>query len=149
MVPPKRVTLCHQQPLRQSHFGPTRHLSTKALAAGCLRTDAVAPVGDFGTKIRWIRSSTAMDQTGFAEAVGISRKTVGSWENEDVAPQRSNLKLLASYLDIPVDELVAFLAGSGRLVTIPAPMRHWFDVPRISNETTLGELSKLAGGSCG
>ncbi len=86
-----------------------------------------------------------MNQAAFADAVGVSAKSIGSWENEDVFPQRNTLELLASYCDVPVDELVAFLSGKGRLATIPAPMRTWFVEPITARlgRRTLSDLRML------
>lgn len=85
-----------------------------------------------------------MDQRAFGEATGISEQTIGALERGEREPYRSTVALLAEFLEVPVDELVAFLAGTGALRTIPRPMRTWIDVPRVTGKTTLAELGRMA-----
>ena len=100
---------------------------------------------DAGVKARWIRCSTGLDQRSFAEAVGVSRKTIGALERGEREPYRSTIDLLAAYLEMPGDELEAFLYGKDRLVTIPASMRKWFMPPITSRmaKRTLSDLQML------
>lgn len=142
----EQAASCHKPSVCQDNFYPLHQLSTGRVALGGSRGDCTARVGDFSDRIKWLRVSAAMDQKDFADALGLNRKTIGLWENEDVSLQRNTLALLASFFDVPIDEITDFLSGTAPLRTIPRPMRTWIQVDRVSNATTVGELSKLAGG---
>lgn len=145
MVPPSKLELCADSPSTQPSVCAKPELSTIRLATGEAVGDSGRPVSGYGVKLKWLRASTGLTQEAFADAVGVSSRSLSVWENETNPPSRSNLKLIARHFGIPLAELADFLEGNGHLVTIPTPMRDWLAVPRISNETTLGELSKLAG----
>lgn len=147
MVPSEHARLPTVPASCQEQANSSNTLSGVSLAPGVPRTDSGPRMGDLGVRLRWIRCSTAMDQAAFGNAVGISEQTIGALERGEREPYRSTVVLLAEFLEVPVDELVAFLAGTGALRTIPKPMRTWIDVPRVTSKTTLGELSKLAGGT--
>lgn len=145
MVPPSSLELCADSPSTQPQTRVKPELSTIGLVTGGAGGDSGRPVSGYGVKLKWLRSSTGLTQEAFADVVGVASRSLSVWENETNPPSRSNVKLIARHFGIPPAELADFLEGTGHLVTIPTPMRDWLAVPRISNETTVGELSKLAG----
>lgn len=146
MCPPKNTALCQQRTYCQGRKFAQGQLSTKGVAIIANKPDARAVMSEFGIKIKWLRHSTRMDQIPFGDAINVHRETIRKWEKGEVLPQSNNLKELARHLDMPLDELTSFLLANGKLKTIPKQIRDWFEIPNISNQTTLGELSEIAGG---
>jgi transcriptional regulator with XRE-family HTH domain len=83
-------------------------------------------VGSGGMKIRWIRAATGMDQATFAQAIGVSDRTIVDWETNRASPRAGSIRSLAAFLDLPGDDLKAFLNGTAPLKRLPAPMRKFF-----------------------
>lgn len=70
-------------------------------------------------RIRKIREAAGLDQTGFAEALGVSQGTVSRWEDE-TKPQKpgaNTLKQLAKFARITVDELLG-TAKAGKIAPV-------------------------------
>ena len=98
----------------------------------------------FGKRVRWIRAGTGLSQIELARKIRLSPRTLSAWESEKRRPYRSTLASLAKFIDVPIDELFAFVNNARKLTTLPKQMRRWLDVPRVTSKTTLGELGKLA-----
>lgn len=59
-----------------------------------------------GQKICRIRQSKGMTQANLAEKVGVITQQISEWENGRRTPKTSNIKKLASALDISVSDLI-------------------------------------------
>lgn len=62
----------------------------------------------FGKKIRELRKERKITQNQLAKALNISRQAVSLWEMDKADPDIINIKLLAKYFDITIDELMDF-----------------------------------------
>lgn len=62
---------------------------------------------NFANNIRELRISRKMNQIQFGEKISYSSKAVSKWENGDVLPDITTLKMLADYFDISVDDLIS------------------------------------------
>ena len=147
MVPPRRVVLSasladlQAQTVRQSDIFPN------PIAGQALDPHPRGRMAGFGKRMRWIRAGTGLSQAGLARKIRVSVRSLNAWETEKRRPHKSTLELLAKLIDVPLDELFAFIDSPRKLTTLPKQMRRWVDVPRVTNTTTVGELSELAGGS--
>ncbi|MCI9405051.1 MAG: helix-turn-helix transcriptional regulator [Clostridia bacterium] len=61
---------------------------------------------EFSTSLRRIRNERGIVQKDVAQALNVSLKTVSHWETGYSEPSVEQLKLLAKYFDVSVDELV-------------------------------------------
>lgn len=61
-----------------------------------------------GKKIRELRKERKITQNQLAKALNISRQAVSLWEMDKADPDIINIKLLAKYFDITIDELMDF-----------------------------------------
>lgn len=57
-------------------------------------------------KIRRMRERAGLTQEQLAEKLGVSRQVVTKWENGSGMPKIENLKALADYFHVTVDELI-------------------------------------------
>lgn len=62
---------------------------------------------NFAKNIRDLRISKKMNQSQFGEKISYSSKAVSKWENGDVLPDITTLKMLADFFDITVDDLIS------------------------------------------
>lgn len=60
---------------------------------------------DFSEKIRKARDVAGLTQEELADAIGVSRRTVASYESQGVAPRKATLAKLASALKVSVKYL--------------------------------------------
>lgn len=147
VVPPKRVPLWAQPEELQAQSSRTDDVFPKPIADQGLEAHAGGRMAGYGERVRWIRAGTALSQAGLARKIRVSVRTIRAWENEERRPHRSTLELLAKLIDVPLDELYAFINSPRKLTTLPKQMRRWIEIPRVSGTTTLAELSKLAEGT--
>lgn len=59
-----------------------------------------------GSKIQTIRKQLRLNQEGLAEKIGVTRQTVGVWENNQKIPGGENLKRLSDVLGVTTDYLM-------------------------------------------
>ena len=57
-------------------------------------------------KIRLGRKNKNINQTQFAEILGVSKQTVCDWEKGRSVPKYKNLKKISKYLDTTIDSLL-------------------------------------------
>ena len=62
---------------------------------------------NFSRNIKDLRLSRKMNQIQFGEKISYSSKAVSKWENGDVIPEITTLKMLADFFDITVDDLIS------------------------------------------
>lgn len=144
MLPP-HVELCASSDRPQATGFGKSDLSTSCLAPGGCRGESAPLMSGFGPKLRWLRAAAEQTQRQFANGVGVSDRSLSIWEKGTRPPSKSNVKLLARYVGVPVDELAAFLDGQAKLTTLPKQMRRWVEPPiteRLSKKT-LAELRML------
>lgn len=79
--------------------------------------------GDLGTRIRRARERRRWKQTDLAEALGVSVRTVGSWERGEVIP-RSSLGALESVFGV---DLTTPEDRDAEVYTDPTELRIWED----------------------
>ncbi len=60
-----------------------------------------------GANIKFLRKTKNLTQQQFAEALNIKRSMVGAYEEERAKPKMDNLKRIANFFGISVDELVS------------------------------------------
>ena len=61
----------------------------------------------FGEKLRNARKEAGLSQEQLAEKLSVSRSAVAKWESDNGMPDVSNLKAMASLLNISIDYLLA------------------------------------------
>lgn len=59
------------------------------------------------TNIRFLRKKHNLTQQEFADAIGIKRSMIGAYEEDRASPKMDNMKAIANYFGISVDELVS------------------------------------------
>lgn len=59
----------------------------------------------FSDKVREAREMLGVTQQGLADMVGVSKRTIATYETEDVKPRNSTLKKLAAALQVSLDYL--------------------------------------------
>lgn len=59
------------------------------------------------TNIRFLRKKKNLTQQEFADAIGIKRSMIGAYEEDRASPKMDNMKAIANYFGISVDELVS------------------------------------------
>ena len=57
--------------------------------------------------IRFLRKKNNLTQQEFADAIGIKRSMIGAYEEDRASPKMDNMKSIANYFGISVDELVS------------------------------------------
>lgn len=62
--------------------------------------------------IKAYRRSRKLNQTRLAELVGVKQQTVSAWENDATEPTSSNLRRIASELELTTSEWQALLASA-------------------------------------
>jgi transcriptional regulator with XRE-family HTH domain len=66
------------------------------------------PDDDFGKRLRKIRVAKKMKQYELSEAMGVSPRVIGSWENNINRPNIDNLISLCKVLDVDVNSLLGY-----------------------------------------
>lgn len=61
----------------------------------------------FGERLKELRIERGLGQVELSKALGVSKGIVSMWENGLREPKMSNLILLATYFNVPID----YLAG--------------------------------------
>jgi transcriptional regulator with XRE-family HTH domain len=59
------------------------------------------------SNIRFLRKKHNLTQQEFADAIGIKRSMIGAYEEDRASPKMDNMKSIANYFSISVDELVS------------------------------------------
>ncbi len=59
------------------------------------------------TNIRFLRKKNNLTQQEFADAIGVKRSMIGAYEEDRASPKMDNMKQIANYFGISVDELVS------------------------------------------
>ena len=62
----------------------------------------------FGARLRAVRQQAGLTQRALAEAVGLEEKAISKMENANETPRFNNLVLIASALDVSMEEFFAF-----------------------------------------
>lgn len=70
-----------------------------------------------GQKIQILRTEAGLSQTQLAEALNVSRSAIAKWENDNGMPDIENLRVLADYFHMDVDQLI----DPSRELEIPKP----------------------------
>lgn len=90
-----------------------------------------------GANIKFLRKGKNLTQQEFADALNIKRSMVGAYEEERAKPKMENLKRIANFFSISVDELVSERIN-----------QKWFDdrIKRLEREQdrTAGNLKILS-----
>lgn len=129
MVPPKTRGLSTVSRGLQGHSGENMADMRKPIAQGDLGGDPGSVVAGHGERIRWLRATSGLKQEAFARAVGCSSRALGDWENEISAPRPSNVRKLARFAAVPLDEFTEFLLKGRKLTTAPKQLRKWLAPP--------------------
>lgn len=61
---------------------------------------------NFARNIKELRISRKMNQVQFGEKIHYSSKAISKWENADVLPDVTTLKMLADFFNISLDDLI-------------------------------------------
>jgi DNA-binding XRE family transcriptional regulator len=72
-----------------------------------------------GEKIKMLRQRSGLSQAQLAEALSVSRAAIAKWENDNGLPDISNLKALAEYMQVDLDELL----DETKELAKPAPIK--------------------------
>ena len=64
-------------------------------------------MGSFGQKMRITRVSRKISQTDLAEQVGVSRRSIFDYENDNAMPRKKNLQKIADALGVTVTYLTS------------------------------------------
>ena len=64
-------------------------------------------MGSFGRKMRMTRISRKISQTDLAEQVGVSRRSIFDYENDNAMPRKKNLQKIADALGVTVTYLTS------------------------------------------
>lgn len=147
MLPPKRGQLSAATADLQAQTIEKSDFVNEPVAGHGLEPHAEGRMKGFGDRLRWIRAGTGLSQVDLARKIRVSPRTLTAWESEKRRPHRSTLETLAKLIDVPIDELFAFIDSRRKLTRLPKQMRRWLDVPRISEQTTLADLNKLVRGA--
>ena len=59
-----------------------------------------------GKNLQKLRKAKNLTQEALAERVGVARQTIAKWETEESAPDLEMAGMLASVLDVALDDLV-------------------------------------------
>ena len=59
-----------------------------------------------GEKIKTFRKSRNISQEALAKALGVTFQAVSKWETNVTAPDVSLIPAIASYFEVPIDELL-------------------------------------------
>jgi len=70
-----------------------------------IQTATEAPEWTLGDRIYKTRRSTGLSQAEFAETIGISRRSLGKYENDQTVPNKAVLLSMALFAGVPVDWL--------------------------------------------
>lgn len=70
-----------------------------------IQTATEAPVWTLGDRIYKTRRSTGLNQSDFAERIGISRRSLSKYENDESTPGKAVLLSMALFAGVPVDWL--------------------------------------------
>lgn len=62
--------------------------------------------GKVGTLLALYRRQKKLNQTELAEKIGVTQKTVSTWEIGAYRPDRENIKKLAKILECPIEDLL-------------------------------------------
>ncbi len=57
--------------------------------------------------IKFLRKKKNLTQQEFADAIGVKRSMIGAYEEDRASPKMDNMKAIANYFSISVDELVS------------------------------------------
>ena len=63
---------------------------------------------DFKTRLKELRTEKGVTQIEVAKILNMSKMAVSHWENGDSEPSIEQLKILAIYFDVTVDDLIGF-----------------------------------------
>lgn len=86
--------------------------------------------------IRVRREACGLTQEQLAEAVGVSRQTIGKWEDGSCVPDLGNAVSLARELDVTLNDLVTYDESEAG-VPLPPQGKHLFGI------VTLGERGQI------
>ena len=113
--------------------------------------------------LKYLRKEHGLSQEEFAEKLNVSRQTVAKWENGDNLPDIENCKMIASYFDTTIDNLVYYsfeeqdMLGQGvdgkyifgiakvgekGQIVIPKSAREVFDINPGDRLVALGDTKK-------
>lgn len=81
--------------------------------------------------IRRLRKEKGMTQLGLAEALGVSRSLVASWEGGKSLPELGNIKYMSRLFGVPADYI---LGVSDRRYNIKVPDYFEFDLTKLNND---------------
>ena len=113
--------------------------------------------------VKYLRKEHGLSQEEFAEKLNVSRQTVAKWENGDNLPDIENCKMIASYFDTTIDNLVYYSfdeqdmhgqgvdgkyifgiakVGEKGQIVIPKSAREVFDINPGDRLVALGDTKK-------
>lgn len=85
-----------------------------------------------GENIRARRLHLGLTQEALAEQVGVSRQTVGKWEDGQATPDLANAGALAAALGVSLDDLVGYEAAASQGAPMPPAGKHIFGTVTVS-----------------
>lgn len=101
----------------------------------------------FSDRLNWVRDVTGLTQPQIAEYAGVSRQTVGAWENARGLPSSDHLRGLAVRLGVSADLLLGIsddVADSSMIVALVTDRVEQAAAQAAEVETDLTELERLA-----
>ena len=96
----------------------------------------------FGTILKKLREDNNLSQEELGEIVGVSDKTISSWEINRTEPKMEIIKLLASYFEVTIDYLIN---GDNNPHENEISLGHKIKTLRKEKGLTQEELGKLIG----
>lgn len=103
----------------------------EAKKSGKIYSSADNKASVFPTQLRKLRAKKGISQEGLSKILGVSKSTLGLWENGDTLPDAKSLRDLAMYFQVSTDYLVG-------LSKIPSTDK---DLEAICNFTGLSEAA--------
>lgn len=105
--------------------------------------------------MKWLRKSRAITQTELAEAIGLNRPIIGSYEEGRAEPKIDVLRTMADYFQVSVDQLVgielekddAVVKAAGRelrVLTITTNSEGGERIPLVPAKAAAGYLNGFA-----
>lgn len=98
----------------------------------------MAPEWTLGDRIRRARRNAGMDRLALARKLGVSRQTIGFWENDETQPRRfaETLDLLAEITGVDRDWLYGIRTGSRCFDETDIPDVSWEAAARAHHPTS-------------
>ncbi|MDD6347386.1 MAG: helix-turn-helix transcriptional regulator [Lachnospiraceae bacterium] len=94
----------------------------------------------FAEKLKQLRERAGLSQEKLAEKLNVSRQVVTKWENESGIPRIENLKALADFFHVTIDELLGRTEASN--ADLMTEYRRTIEALREYSQTTVHLLEQ-------